>query len=486
MSRRNVATPASRVASVDPRALITPQAPTVRISHRMVIDVLALLDIGLVMLSAVLAKLFYMAMLLPDNEQQYQPYLIAGLVGGIVLHYVMRARGLQEASAIDGWSKRIGETVVAIGLAFLLLIAIAYLLKISAFYSRGWLLSWLLLTTLLISASRPLYAYFVSCLAAWGYTARRIAVVGTGAACERLAQTVSITSGVRLAGIFSDTSTPEAGSTDHNIAGLIYMGQRNEIDEVVIVLADSPRASTAQLIEDLSVLPVDVWLCPAELHLPILDITRLGTLNLLQVKPKPIGEWGSLVKLAFDYVVGGVSLIVFAPLMLLIALAIKIDSPGPVFFHQRRHGFNHRVIDVYKFRTMRVAEEGRPIEQARKNDPRVTRVGKLLRRASLDELPQLLNVMRGEMSLVGPRPHALEHNHYYLERLDRYACRHRVKPGLTGWAQIHGLRGPTEDPEKMRRRVQMDLYYIENWSLWLDLKIIAATPFVGFVHRNAF
>jgi putative colanic acid biosynthesis UDP-glucose lipid carrier transferase len=326
----------------------------------------------------------------------------------------------------------------------------------------------------------------VSCLAAWGYTARRIAVVGTGTDRERLAQTVRTTSGVQLAGIFTDTTTPEGIATDHSVADLIYMGQRNEIDEVVIALSDSPRAGTNQLIEDLSVLPVDVWLCPAELHFPILDTTRLGALNLLQVKPKPIREWGSLLKLAFDYITGAISLIVFGPLMLLIALAIKIDSPGPVFFRQRRHGFNHRVIDVYKFRTMRIAEHGIPIEQARKNDPRVTRVGKLLRRTSLDELPQLINVMRGEMSLVGPRPHALEHNHYYRERLDRYASRHRVKPGLTGWAQIHGLRGPTEDPEKMRRRVQMDLYYIENWSLWLDLKIIAATPFVGFVNRNAF
>ena len=484
MLRRSVATPA-RVASVDPRALIAPQAPTFRISHRMVVDVLALLDIGLVMLSSVLAKLFYIAMFL-DTEQQYQPYLVAGLAGGITLHYVMRARGLQEASAIGGWSKRVGETLFAIGLAFLVLIAIAYLLKISASYSRGWLLSWLLLTMLLIIASRPVYAYFVSCLAAWGYTARRIAVVGTGTDRERLAQTMRTTSGVQLAGIFTDTATPDGVATDHSVADLIYMGQRNEIDEVVIALSDGPRAGTNQLIEDLSVLPVDVWLCPAELHFPILDTTRLGALNLLQVKPKPIREWGSLLKLAFDYVTGAISLIVFGPLMLLIALAIKIDSPGPVFFRQRRHGFNHRVIDVYKFRTMRVAEHGRPIEQARKNDPRVTRVGKLLRRTSLDELPQLINVMRGEMSLVGPRPHALEHNHYYRERLDRYASRHRVKPGLTGWAQIHGLRGPTEDPEKMRRRVQLDLYYIENWSLWLDLKIIAATPFVGFVNRNAF
>src|SRR5262245_40532618 len=188
MSRRSVATPA-RVASIDPRTFVLPQGPNVRISHRMVIDVLALLDFGLVMLSAVLAKLLYIAMFL-GNEQEYQPYLVAGVAGGMVLHYVMRARCLLEASAIDGLSKRISETMIAILLTFLVLIAIAFLLKISDFYSRGWLLSWLLLTMLLVIASRPPYAYFVSRLAAWGYTARRIAVVGTGNAGEQLAHTV--------------------------------------------------------------------------------------------------------------------------------------------------------------------------------------------------------------------------------------------------------------------------------------------------------
>jgi putative colanic acid biosynthesis UDP-glucose lipid carrier transferase len=134
---------------------------------------------------------------------------------------------------------------------------------------------------------------------------------------------------------------------------------------------------------------------------------------------------------------------------------------------------------------MTVAEDGDHVDQARRNDPRITRVGRFLRKTSLDELPQLFNVLRGEMSLVGPRPHALAHNQHYRERLDRYASRHCVKPGITGWAQINGLRGLTEDPEKMRLRVLMDLYYIENWSMWFDLKIIAATPFVGFVHPNA-
>ena len=151
--------------------------------------------------------------------------------------------------------------------------------------------------------------------------------------------------------------------------------------------------------------------------------------------------------------------------MLAVALAIKLDSPGPVFFKQRRHGYNHRLIYVYKFRTMHVAEDGAVVVQARKDDDRVTRVGKFLRRTSIDELPQLFNVLKGEMSLVGPRPHAVAHNQLYCERLERYANRHCVKPGMTGWAQIHGFRGPTEDPEKMRKRVQMDLYYIENWSI---------------------
>jgi len=255
---------------------------------------------------------------------------------------------------------------------------------------------------------------------------------------------------------------------------------------VVIGLAGAPQPSTARLIDKLSLLPVDLWLCPAEFDMPILGTARLGALSLLQVKPKPIRDWGFVMKLALDYALGAIALLVFAPLMLAAAVAIKLESPGPVLFRQRRHGYNHRVIHVYKFRTMRVTEDGPVVAQARKDDDRVTRVGRLLRRTSIDELPQLFNVLKGEMSLVGPRPHALAHNEHYRERLERYANRHCVKPGMTGWAQIHGFRGPTEDPEKMRKRVQLDLYYIENWSIWLDLKIIALTPFLGFVNRNAF
>jgi putative colanic acid biosynthesis UDP-glucose lipid carrier transferase len=355
-----------------------------------------------------------------------------------------------------------------------MLIATAYSLKISANYSRAWLLTWLCLSALAITANRPVMAQLLHWLAATGYTARRIAVVGDGPPRDRILQSLHGVSGVWVAGEFSTSS----------IADLIAMGQRDEIDEVVIGLSSAPQQLTTRLIEQLSILPVDVWLCPAELGMPILATSQMGALSLLQVQPKPIRDWGYVAKPLFDYVAATVCILFFAPLMLCIAIAIKLDGPGPVFFRQRRHGFNHRIIDIYKFRSMTVTENGERIDQARKNDPRVTRVGKFLRRTSLDELPQLFNVLRGEMSLVGPRPHAIAHNQLY-DRLDRYASRHRVKPGMTGWAQINGLRGPTEDPETMRLRVHMDLHYIENWSLWLDLKILAATPFVGFIHRNA-
>ena len=482
MSRRSLAT-ASQATTVDPASLVEPSV--LRIPDRIVLDILMLLEVGLVVVSAAVAKLLYIAFFL-ESRQDHQPYLLAGLAGGIVLHYMLRMRGLHERDAYLGWRRRLGEFLMTIGLSFLVLIALAYLLKISADYSRGWLLTWLALVSITLLLSRPASASLLRWLASTGYTARRIAVVATGATGLRLAERLRQAAGVRVVGVFDEIGKDGQGKPRASIADLISIGQRNQIDEVVVALCNAPQPQTARLIDELSVLPVDVWLCPAEFDMPILGTSRLGALSLLQVKPKPIRDWGYVIKLTLDYVLGAISLILFAPLMLAVALAIKLDSPGPVLFKQRRHGYNHRLIHVYKFRTMRVAEDGAVVVQARKDDDRVTRIGKFLRRTSIDELPQLFNVLKGEMSLVGPRPHAVAHNQLYCARLERYANRHCVKPGMTGWAQIHGFRGPTEDPEKMRKRVQMDLYYIENWSISLDLKIIALTPFVGFVHRNAF
>ena len=179
-------------------------------------------------------------------------------------------------------------------------------------------------------------------------------------------------------------------------------------------------------------------------------------------------------------------MLVSLPIFAVIALAIKATSKGSVFFIQKRHGLNHKVIDVYKFRTMTTMENGSEVRQASRNDSRVTSVGWFLRRTSLDELPQVINVLKGEMSLVGPRPHAVVHNEEYGDRLERYSNRHQVKPGITGWAQINGFRGETKDHDLMKIRVMHDLYYITHWSFWFDVKIMLMTPIYGLINRNAY
>jgi Undecaprenyl-phosphate glucose phosphotransferase len=208
---------------------------------------------------------------------------------------------------------------------------------------------------------------------------------------------------------------------------------------------------------------------------------------LIKVYERPLSGWASILKQVEDAVLSLLLVVLFLPLMGIIALGVKLDSKGPVFFRQQRFGFNNNPIWVYKFRTMHPgAAEDPQVRQAQRSDPRVTRFGRLLRRTSLDELPQLFNVLKGEMSLVGPRPHAIAHNEYYAKCIDRYLHRHRVKPGITGWAQVNGLRGETPTIEAMHARVKHDLFYIENWSIWFDLWILLRTFGVGFIHPNAY
>jgi exopolysaccharide biosynthesis polyprenyl glycosylphosphotransferase len=211
---------------------------------------------------------------------------------------------------------------------------------------------------------------------------------------------------------------------------------------------------------------------------------------LLELLGRPIGEWRSVVKSCEDKLLALLIVVLLTPLIVAIAVAIKLDSRGPVLFVQKRYGYGQRVFNVFKFRTMWAADADPLGEQlTRRDDPRVTRVGAFLRRTSLDELPQLLNVLRGEMSIVGPRPHPLHAkaaDTLYHEAVNRYALRHRVKPGITGWAQINGWRGETETLEQIQRRIECDLFYMENWSLWLDLRILAGTLSCVVRGRNAF
>ncbi|MCI0557133.1 MAG: exopolysaccharide biosynthesis polyprenyl glycosylphosphotransferase, partial [Nitrososphaera sp.] len=211
---------------------------------------------------------------------------------------------------------------------------------------------------------------------------------------------------------------------------------------------------------------------------------------VLKVFQKPVSGWSYLAKTIEDKVLAALLLVLTMPVMVLIAVCIKLDSPGPVLFRQKRYGFNDQLIDIYKFRSIRVKQQDKDATRlVSRNDPRVTRIGRFLRRTSLDELPQLLNVLRGDMSLVGPRPHALNasaEGRLYHDVVEKYSTRHKVKPGITGWAQINGWRGETNTEEKIRKRVEHDLYYIENWSLVLDLAILLRTMWVVVKGNRAY
>jgi Undecaprenyl-phosphate glucose phosphotransferase len=259
-----------------------------------------------------------------------------------------------------------------------------------------------------------------------------------------------------------------------------------------VALPPSADHAVASTLRKLSLVPVDVRLCPGEftLRLGAVQASHMGGLTLLNVIDHPLRDWRWIVKAIEDRILGFVILSAISPLMLAIALLIRLDSPGPVLFRQKRYGFNNELIDVLKFRTMYQQMSDANAEQlTQRNDPRITRVGAWLRRTSLDELPQFLNVLRGEMSIVGPRPHALAAKAgslLYPEAVKHYDARHRVKPGITGWAQVNGWRGETDTVEQIRKRVEHDLYYIENWSLAFDLRIILRTILGGFTGRNAF
>ncbi len=273
-----------------------------------------------------------------------------------------------------------------------------------------------------------------------------------------------------------------------NIQNFVERVRANAVADVLIALPSSRAPLLDAIVRQTQTIAADIHILPdlGDTRIPLTRLHRAGAFAFITTVSRPIEGWGFFYKRVEDFTIALIGLALTLPAMLLIALAIKLDSKGPVIFRQRRHGYNNCVFEVLKFRTMTVLEDGDAVAQAKKGDKRATRVGKFLRRTSMDELPQLINVLRGDMSIVGPRPHALAHNSYYEDLVENYANRHRVKPGITGWAQIHGFRGETETPEKMADRVRYDLEYIDNWSIWLDLKIVLVTlPFVLF-HKNAY
>jgi putative colanic acid biosynthesis UDP-glucose lipid carrier transferase len=295
--------------------------------------------------------------------------------------------------------------------------------------------------------------------------------------------------GISVDGIYDDI-VPE--NKDIDIAGgldqVIELARSGSVDSVYIALPMARNEQISSLVDALMDTTVAIYLIPDVFAFSLLNARQenIGGMPAINLVGNPLTVVESLVKRGFDIVVASCILLLIAIPMILIAIAIKLTSSGPVIFKQLRYGVDGRPISVWKFRSMYTQDNGDYIQQAQKNDPRITPLGAFLRRMSLDELPQFINVLQGYMSITGPRPHAIAHNEFYRSRIKGYMMRHKMKPGITGWAQVNGFRGETDVIEKMEKRVEYDLYYLSNWSLWLDIKIIALTVVGGFFGKNVY
>ncbi len=432
-----------------------------------------------------------------DSELQWIKLLQVCLLTALFCYLCLRHFGFYDTGRIDRLTIGPLRVVAALGLAMIVMSGLGLPHGTRVDHMRTWYGVWLLSSTVLIVVNRSLARHVLQRLARRGEFQTRLAIYGTGALAERIAtQLFAPGSSIVFAGTFDDRASKGRASDIGpgrfgGLDELIALGRSGAIDQVIIALPQSADRRTAEVARRLEQLPISLHVV-THLAGDLVDaaanhnVSTIGSVGLLDIKTKPLADWGRYLKSAEDYVIGTLALLLALPVMLVVAIAIKWDTPGPVFFKQRRHGLNRRVIEVLKFRSMTVAANDGTIAQVnRAGDARITKVGAFLRKSSLDELPQLLNVLRGEMSLIGPRPHALVHDDQYGEMLERYANRHQVKPGMTGWAQVNGFRGPTETPDKMQSRVDYDLAYIDRWSLWLDLKILAMTVLVGFRHKNA-
>jgi Undecaprenyl-phosphate glucose phosphotransferase len=447
-------------------------------------------DIFVIVLGAVLSYfLRHESFSIPDL------YIIA-IVGAVLLSVIyLQVARLYSFDDLPRLAVQIGRLSMAWTAVMLSLIALAYFTQTSVAFSRAFAIGWF---TLSLAGFILIRLLILMQLDGWrrsGLMARNVAIVGAGDVGQHLIRQIETQARQQyhIVGVFDDDWERLPDSiVGHKVRGsvddLVRFVRMYPVDDVLVAVPWKSTAYLQELIKKLKVLPNDVKLCPEYVGstMPVRGVQSIAGMPMLSMLERPLSGWSLVLKGLEDRVLGAILVVLLSPLLGLLALAIKLDTPGPVVFRQRRYGFNNNAIVVWKFRTMRhQVEDETVVPQATRNDPRVTRVGRFLRRTSLDELPQIFNVLRSEMSLVGPRPHAVAHNEQYAKIIDDYLSRHRVRPGITGWAQVNGLRGETDTPEKMRLRVQHDLYYIDNWSFWFDLKILALTPFAA-INRNAY
>jgi undecaprenyl-phosphate glucose phosphotransferase len=482
-----------------PRGRLRYQQSSLFLIHRMADAVLILISL-------------WAAILLAGGHWSHAMAII-GTTGAAMFCFLAEAKNLYRSWRIEQTTTQFWHTFEAwLGAAGAALVALYLQHDVIGFPQA--LLLWFLGTPVLLGVSRISFHYALRRARAQGWNTRNLAIAGNGELARHVAHTVAENPwmGFRIVGLFDDLEADDDvgpnGKSPRSLDALADLARTGDLDAVYIAfppgrserragsllrqLADSTvsvyivqdRRSRASVGEGGSrqIVP-DLW----QLDLLHSTCVNLGGIKAISVYESPflLGSAG-WIKRVEDIVVGCVALLLLALPMAAIAVGVKLSGRGPVLFKQRRYGLDGKEIMVWKFRSMTVCENGDKIVQAKKEDARVTRFGAFIRRTSLDELPQFINVLQGSMSIVGPRPHAVAHNEHYRSLIGGYMLRHKVKPGITGWAQINGWRGETDSVDKMGRRVDFDLEYIRHWSLWLDIRIILMTAIRGFVQKNAY
>jgi Undecaprenyl-phosphate glucose phosphotransferase len=426
-------------------------------------------------------------------------YALAMAASAVLIGNVFVSLGLYSIRALSSIPGQLGRVALGwTGVVGVLLLA-AFAAKMSSNFSRGWAILWYLWSIGLFMAVR--FAAF-AVISRWmesGRLTREIAIVGAGPHGRRLVQHLHAQNGsdVRIVGIWDERATRpldpvEGVAVRGTVEDLLAWARQHPVDQIVVALPWAAEQRVMKVLKKLWELPVDIRLAPDMIgfRLAHCSYSDLGSVPMVNVFDRPLSEDRLLLKRLEDMVFALLMLAIFAPVMLLTAIAIRLDSRGPALIRQTRYGFNNQKITVWKFRSMHLDDcrDAAPV-QVTADDPRVTRIGRFLRRTSIDELPQIFNVLSGVMSVVGPRPHSVgtrAGDVLFEDAVAEYAARHRVKPGLTGWAQVNGWRGETDTVEKIQRRVDHDLYYIENWSLFLDVKIVLMTVFTVLRGKNAY
>jgi Undecaprenyl-phosphate glucose phosphotransferase len=447
----------------------------------------AFCDFGAIVLAAAASSELYKILtfgLLPDVE----PVTKIGVIVGVLVVLFNVQRSDYAIRQYSGFSGHFGRCVSVWNLAFFCVFALGFVTKTTDVFSRGATAVLYVVGLLVLCGARAVMVRLAAATKRRGLLPqRRLVVVGFESQLSAFVQRYDLSkSGMEIISASMLRDGDAYLGDDLALAAATVRMLRP--DDIFIAV---PWSQT-RVIEAC----VDTFLrMPAEIHLgpeAILDrfseaeVAQLGPISSLNLTRRPLSLLQRIEKRIFDTLLASLALILLSPLLAIVALLIRLDSPGPVFFLQRRYGFNQEPFRIVKFRSMTTMEDNSRLVSATRFDPRVTRIGAFLRRTSIDELPQLLNVLAGDMSLVGPRPHALAHDQRYESRIAQYARRHNVKPGITGWAQVCGLRGEIDTEDKMRRRVEHDLYYVDNWSLWLDLKIMAMTVFSSKTHTGAY